>query len=411
METTHTPGKRQQRHQHTPPRTANKPPTHKYLLDLAMTTAMILLMKITFTGMLIHELLGIGVFMLFAIHNLLNWKCTKAMLKKLFDKKIPLKARIGILLDIALTLNVTLIVSTGILISKEIFSFSADANLLSTLSALHHSTATLGLLLISIHIGLHWNPIMATFRKLFNLKTLDKARTYALRAVTLAIVALGIRGSYTQDVGTNLAQILNTSDDNTAQTEKTNKSYTPASADATTPATSTTSLADYLTNLHCTGCSKHCPLSAPQCATGIAQAQKATQDYQTTQTTATSDTTTTPSTPESGTTTPSKETSTTATTPAVPTLEEYLSKLHCTACLKHCPLTAPQCASGEQAAAQAQSAYYAQYADTIPEGSNTDANPTLREVLTDYVSIMGLYISGTHYLMLLPKALGRKEER
>ena len=48
---------------------------------------------------------------------------------------------------------------------------------------------------------------------------------------------------------------------------------------------------------------------------------------------------------------------------ATVTLQEYLSKLFCTGCSKHCPLTAPQCRKGNIQADQAEIKYYNEYGD------------------------------------------------
>ena len=39
-------------------------------------------------------------------------------------------------------------------------------------------------------------------------------------------------------------------------------------------------ITDYLSSLFCTGCSKHCPLTNPQCSRGDIQVKQATQEYQ-----------------------------------------------------------------------------------------------------------------------------------
>ncbi len=62
----------------------------------------------------------------------------------------------------------------------------------------------------------------------------------------------------------------------TAKKEETDEAATPT-VEAATPAVT---LDDYLSGMFCTGCSKHCPLIAPRCGKGEAQAEEATVQYQ-----------------------------------------------------------------------------------------------------------------------------------
>lgn len=402
---------------------AKKSNMHKILLDVAMTSLMLLLMKVAFTGMLLHELAGIGVFLLFFVHNILNWKCTRNMLKRVFSRSLKFSVRLGILLDMALSVVVTFTVGTGVLLSRELFSLDIPASLLSGVSALHHASAWLGLVMISVHVGLHWSFIMAAFRRMFNLKSLNKGRVLAMRVITLAIVVLGIKGSYSQDVYGNIAGFAKAAE-GLGEEEQAAGSYVSSADDAqdqdeddddgdddskssvstvstqTTAAPASVTLEEYLSNLHCTGCSRRCPLTAPQCSTGVKQATAAEATYNAQYATQSGT--------DSGTatTTGSDESAAAADATALPSLEEYLSKLHCNLCPRNCPLTDPQCTKGEQAAIEAKADYYAAYGE---EAATAEDDLKLKEVLTDYMPIMGLYVAGTHYLMLIPKYLGRKD--
>ncbi|MDD2371491.1 MAG: DUF4405 domain-containing protein [Firmicutes bacterium] len=402
---------------------------HKYILDLIMTIIMVLLMKIIFVGILWHEILGLGILFLFIVHNILNFKCFKTVLLKFNSKSIKTKTKVGIVLDILLTLVVVGIIFTGILISKELFPFAMTG----FVSSLHHSLSYLALILISVHIGLHWLEIMGGLRKLFRLETLNKGRTYFLRVVTIFIVIFGIKGSFSQDLSGNLLEVVNGVDDKTDSDiqpvgfskEETSDDYDEhdeeetdnhenrsddeekitVSSDTTT--TAPVSLEEYLSKLHCTGCNKHCPLTAPQCGIGEQQAIQAADEYKATQTTTYITTETTKTTPDAPSENPAKtsDLADTTTTTAPATLEEYLSKLVCNGCSRHCPLSAPQCGVGEQQAVEATSQYY------IDIGSSGEivSSFTLGEVLTDYLPIMGMFIAGTHYLVMIPKYLKERD--
>lgn len=389
---------------------------YKYILDTVMTIIMTLLMKTIFTGLLWHELLGLGIFFLFIVHNILNFSYVMCILKKFTSSCIKTKVKFGIVLDVILSLVVAGIATTGILISKEIFPFGMTG----FVSSLHHSLSYLALIMISVHIGLHWTEIMGAFRKMFHLSTLNKVRTAFMRLITLVIVILGIKGSFSQGVAGKLMEAGNSlegydisdidpegygsedEDDNDDEDEygdeheegqREGKGYRRnASADTSSTSTSqAATLEEYLSNLHCNGCGKHCPLSAPQCGVGERQAIEATRDYEADKQAGT----------DKGTT--ATTTDTAATTDGV-SLDEYLSKLFCNGCSRHCPLSAPQCGTGERQAAEATAVYYQN------EGSGEPLKAVgTGEILVDFLPIMGMYIAGTHYLLMLPKYLKERK--
>lgn len=407
---------------------------HKYILDLTMTIIMILLMKLTFTGMLWHEILGLAVFFLFMIHQVFNWTYTKNILKRFFNKGMKWDIRLGMIIDLILLVDVAGIALTGILISKEIFSFGVGT---LKMSAMHHSLSYLALILISVHLGLHWKSIMNGMKKMFRLKAVSTARTVFMRFLTLLIVLAGIRGSFSQTMYTKVTDGFLYEEDEDEVSEAVGVGYeTEDLKDAATATTGSTSekddpdlvpvadvvtLEEYLSKLHCDGCNKHCPLTAPQCSTGVREAQEATKDYNATlqsAATASSSTSNPTATPTesspSSTTNPTATEDTDLTDSQTPTLQEYLGSLFCNQCPKHCSLTAPQCGGGEEMAAEATKEYYAtiavegQLGETNGNGNNS---PTILEALTDFVPIMVLYIAGTHYLVMFPKSMKKDQDQ
>lgn len=65
--------------------------------------------------------------------------------------------------------------------------------------------------------------------------------------------------------------------------------------------------------------------------------------------------------PASAVTAPSKTTVTQQTQPDVPSLDEYLKKLHCSGCRRNCSLASPGCMNGRRKASSAESEYYSIY--------------------------------------------------
>ena len=148
--------------------------------------------------------------------------------------------------------------------------------------------------------------------------------------------------------------------------------------------TATQTLEEYLSNLNCTGCSKHYPLSAPKCSVGTAQAEKAKVEYEAT----------------------IKQSQSTDNSASPQTLKNFLAGLTCTLCPKHCLLINPGCSKGEEQVAIATKEYYSNIVTTSEE--QDESEDIIIVTLTDFLPIMGLYIAGTHYLVMIPKYLKEK---
>lgn len=139
----------------------------KLVLDLILLILMILLYQKNIISMSFHEIGGLVLFALFIIHLLFNGKWIKSITKRLFDKSVPIKTRISYILNVLLVICWSLVIISGIFISKVVFHFSISG----PWKIVHFSCAAFALILIGIHIGLHWNLIYNSCKK--PLKLLD----------------------------------------------------------------------------------------------------------------------------------------------------------------------------------------------------------------------------------------------
>lgn len=161
----------------------------KWLLDIVITAALLLLMNTAFTGMALHEWLGLGLILLFVVHLCVNGRWIRGALRHLSAAPGKVKLRFGI--NAALLVLVILTALSGILISKVVFPALA-------VSASHtwttvHILAAYGLLILSaVHIGLHGTAILTALRRLFHLKSSPRWRTVTLRVISALVALLGI---------------------------------------------------------------------------------------------------------------------------------------------------------------------------------------------------------------------------
>lgn len=430
--------------------------TVKIILDVVMTVLFILLMDTVATGLLWHEILGLGICVLFTVHKLLNGKWIAQVTRRFFDKKLPGKTKVLYVLDWLLLLGMGGCMVTGILMSEYIFP-GLQVSDFYRMSMLHASFAYSTLIILSVHIGFHWKCLLEAFRKMFRLPKVKKAGSIVLHLSAAIMVLLGIKNSVQQNIGSIILQPLSQEDENDTQTYAdteaaiTTESTTYLSQNTagniqqitdSTQAEDTPTLEEYLGSLVCTACSRHCSLLYPACGKGRAQARAATADYNdlyaeaavtpTASPEATAQPTLTPA-PTAGQTaeeTDSESTAITAsqTVASLPTLQEYLGGLFCTGCHRHCPLLAPQCARGYTQAQEATQDYQAMVeeaeataAQQNTENEDTDDTNTGVLLSTDesdssgtgaavgrilapfgeFIPVMSLYIAGTHYMIRL----------
>lgn len=151
-----------------------------------MTAVLLLLMAYSLVGEAAHEWLGVGIFVLFVPHHILNIKWSKTMFK---GKYSPYR--------IAQTVAVALVLLTmcgsmisGVLLSRTVFTFLGDRVFLAQAQKLHMLCAYWGFVFLSLHLGLHWSSILNMVKRLFKKRSF--VRSWAVRIFGLGVAAYGI---------------------------------------------------------------------------------------------------------------------------------------------------------------------------------------------------------------------------
>ena len=135
------------------------------IVDSAIFLAFLVAMAPHFSGMAVHEWLGLSFGAAIITHLLLHWQWIVEVTKR-FLGKAQWSARINYILNALLFVDVTIIIFTGIMISE-----SALPALGITLGAggawrmLHTLSANLSLVLTGLHVALHWQWIANMFRR------------------------------------------------------------------------------------------------------------------------------------------------------------------------------------------------------------------------------------------------------
>lgn len=161
----------------------------KISLDCVMAVILVLLYNSHVFALAFHEIAGLFIFCLFVIHVLLNRKWVTSITSKLFNKTLSPRVRIGYAVDLLLLISFVMIIISGILISQVLFPSLAMGKD-SPWRNIHQFTAAVALILVGIHLGLHWGFISGMFKKMVKLPS--KITKPVSIVLLVAILAFGL---------------------------------------------------------------------------------------------------------------------------------------------------------------------------------------------------------------------------
>ena len=170
----------------------------KLTLDIFIILLFTLLYNVrVFGGLAFHEIVGLGIGSLFIVHILLNSQWVIEVTQRLFDRSLPGKTRFGYFLNILLLFLMAFTIVSGLMISKVLFPGFGDVNG-RTFRGLHSSISYLTLVLVGVHVGLHWQWIACLMKKIFKVKSSSTVSVAAKVALTLILLLGSVQVLSTQ---------------------------------------------------------------------------------------------------------------------------------------------------------------------------------------------------------------------
>lgn len=160
----------------------------KLLIDLLMTVALLLLVSYQVIGAKYHEWLGVFMFLLFILHNVLNIR----WYGNLFKGKYPLLRIIRTLINFAVLIAILCLAYSGIVMSRYVFAALPIKSGMALARVMHLSGSYWGFVLMSIHLGLHWSMVTGMFRKLSG----ERRKAVVLWSMRLLAAAIAGYGAY-----------------------------------------------------------------------------------------------------------------------------------------------------------------------------------------------------------------------
>ena len=143
-------------------------PVVKRAVDFLMTAALLLLMSYSLIGEAAHEWIGIGMFLLFAVHLILNRKWVGSLGRGRWSAYRIVQTILVALCFLTMVGSVT----SGIILSNYIFAGLRIRGWSAPARQAHLLCSYWGFLLMSLHLGLHWSMVLTTVRRFFKAKRL-----------------------------------------------------------------------------------------------------------------------------------------------------------------------------------------------------------------------------------------------
>lgn len=128
----------------------------KIAVDVLMTISLLFLMSFELIGDAAHEWLGMAMFFLFVVHHVLNRKWTGNLWKGKYTMRRVMQTILVVLLLLCMAGSML----SGIILSNYVFKFVRIKGAANLARNVHMLCAYWGFLLMSVHLGMHWNMMI-----------------------------------------------------------------------------------------------------------------------------------------------------------------------------------------------------------------------------------------------------------
>ncbi|MFZ5974008.1 MAG: cytochrome b/b6 domain-containing protein [Bacillota bacterium] len=261
----------------------------KVFTDILMAALFLLAMNTAVTGVLLHEVLGVTVAVLFSVHLVLNRQWIASITRN-FWKSVKPKVKAAYIFNIIIAVTTGMSILSGLFISQFLFPWLAAGDI-GLWHDVHVVSSWLALLLLIVHTVLHWRWIRGVVRQFA--KQTARLKVLVSRTVVGLIASATIYSLIAND---SLYRLLSPSVQNNTGTQIRQSEVTDstvlvpsetsgsagvndAAVTAAPAAIDQVTLEEFLGKLYCTACHRHCPLTNPQCSKGARQAEEQTAVY------------------------------------------------------------------------------------------------------------------------------------
>lgn len=173
----------------------NKKMKIKIAADIGMTVLLMLLMAFEMVGREAHEWIGIGMFVLFVLHHILN----RTWIKNLFKGKYTPFRILQSVIAMAVLISMIASMVSGMVLSRYAFSFLNIEGGRNWARTIHMLAAYWGFAGMSVHLGLHWSMMIGMAKKM--MKEPSQIRSLIGKIIGILIALYGIYAFFKREIG------------------------------------------------------------------------------------------------------------------------------------------------------------------------------------------------------------------
>jgi hypothetical protein len=159
----------------------------RLLLPGAMAILLLLSLAYWWLENVPHEIFGTAMFALLAYHIVVN----RFWFKNLFRGRYDARRVFIVALQLLLIVNMIILLVTSIAISKSLFS-AFPIPYSNYMREVHWFSAYWVMVIVGIHLGLHWARIMALSRSILRLSSTNAPGTWLLRVAAALLAGVGV---------------------------------------------------------------------------------------------------------------------------------------------------------------------------------------------------------------------------
>lgn len=170
----------------------------KIVVDIGMIMMLLLLMTYELIGQEAHEWIGMGMFVLFILHHILNNKWSRNILKGKYTAIRIMQT--ALVIGVFLTMIGSMI--SGMILSRHVLTFLPIEGGRSFARTLHMLSGYWGFVLMSLHLGFHWSIMMGMAERV--VKKPYETSKWILRMIALIIAGYGGYAFWQRGIGSYL---------------------------------------------------------------------------------------------------------------------------------------------------------------------------------------------------------------
>lgn len=134
------------------------------LLDIGIGVAFVVEEEIHWTGIFNHQILGLAFGAALIVHLVLHWRWVVTLTRQFF-KHFYHNSRVRYVLNLAIFIDMLIATISGILISRNLLNIPMSFQSFIVWGRLHFITSELAIILIGLHVIVHWKWILVSIRR------------------------------------------------------------------------------------------------------------------------------------------------------------------------------------------------------------------------------------------------------